>query len=186
MVAINWCLLVDFKGLQQLKLASQTLVTYSENSDEASTPWKGQPSSIGYRKTYSLANHLCPASYSAPLPCARLCLLVSLFLVLKAPFSHNVEPMSKDFGKVENCWSQQNMAGLFIPPKASVPMQCPYYFPSGPSVWLQRMMLIQKVMLSCYSFHFILIIQNWGKSHLFSMVWEAVILTTFTRAQREQ
>lgn len=42
MVAINWCFLLDFKELQQLKLvgdlASQTLVAYSGNSDEVSTP----------------------------------------------------------------------------------------------------------------------------------------------------
>lgn len=80
--AINWCFLVDFKGLQQLKLpgdlASQRLVTYSGNSDEISPPLNGWSNSSGCKKTSGLAISplssliLC-STHLAHIACSCLC-----------------------------------------------------------------------------------------------------------------
>lgn len=51
------------------------------------------------------------------------------------PFSVNIEPLYKDFEKDEM------MIGPFL--QAVIPWQSPFYFPQGPSVSLQCVMLIK-------------------------------------------
>lgn len=107
--------------------------------------------------------------------CACLCLCSQYS---NPPFSGNVEPGSTDFGKGEHRWWLVSSSLS----KAIIPMQSPFSFPPGPSVWFQCAMLIQKAMLSCYSFHFIFVTKKWEKSQLLAWFERQWAFTALTRA----
>lgn len=162
-----------FKGLQQLKLAgdlaSQMLVTYSGNSDEVSLPLKGQPSSSGCRKTCGLAKSPLSSSMLCSPYLVHVCVCFCLCSRYSSlPFSGNVEPTSKDFEKVEHKWWLVSS----FPCKATIPMQPPFNF--------FQILLFHFSVWYLYkqpyrvAIHFIFNNTKWGKSWLFSMIWDTV------------